>query len=250
MENHLQQERRMEAIANLAGGIAHQFNNALTGITGSIDLLKLNLPAHEKTEKHFGIMKDSVRKMVLLTNQLLAYAQGGRYIPTTVSLSEFVEDRIPLIKREISSAVRLETDLRRDTAHVNIDLTQMQMLLSAVILNAAEAINEAGCIRILTRNEKIDSDLLRDRLGLEPGPYVCLAVEDDGVGMDEETKRRLFEPFYSTKFQGRGLSMAAVYGIVKHHLGSISVDSNPGRGTVVRIYLPATNGHSRPSGPV
>ena len=113
MESHLQQNRRIEAITNLASGIAHQFNNALVGITGSIELLQMNLPSHEKVDRHIGIMKDSVHKMVQLTNQLLAYAQGGKFRPETISLTEFVEDKIPLIRHTVSPSVHLETDLKR-----------------------------------------------------------------------------------------------------------------------------------------
>jgi signal transduction histidine kinase len=187
-------------------------------------------------------MKDSVHKMVQLTNQLLAYAQGGKFRPETISLSEFVDDTIPLIRHPVSPSVRLEIDLNRDISEVHADLRQMHMVLSSVIANASEAIEGPGRIRILTKNERINGEPTQNNLGLEPGSYVCLTVEDDGKGMDEETRSRMFEPFYSTKFQGRGLGMAAVYGIVKNHLGSISVDSEPGRGTVVRVYLPATNG--------
>jgi len=112
-------------------------------------------------------------------------------------------------------------------------------VLSALLINSAEAIEEKGRIRIITRNEEIDEESAKNHPGLKPGPYVSFTVEDDGKGMDEETRSRIFDPFFTTKFQGRGLGMAAVYGIVTNHGGWISVDSELGKGTVVRIYLPA-----------
>jgi signal transduction histidine kinase len=113
------------------------------------------------------------------------------------------------------------------------------MLLLAVVVNASEAIQGEGHIRITTRSEEIDEEFAKDHPDLRPGPYECLTIEDNGRGMDEETKSRVFEPFFTTKFTGRGLGMAAVYGIVKNHDGLVLVDSELGKGTVVDIYLPA-----------
>jgi len=115
----------------------------------------------------------------------------------------------------------------------------MQMVLSAILANANEAIEDEGLIRITAGNKDLDEDFTKQHPGLKPGSYVCLTIEDDGEGMDEETKDGIFEPFFTTKFQGRGMGMAAVYGIIKSHDGWIYVDSERGKGTVVRIYLPA-----------
>jgi len=126
-----------------------------------------------------------------------------------------------------------------DILNVEADRTQMQMALLAIVANANEAIEGPGRIRISIRQMDLDQESIKDHPGLTPGPYVCLSIEDDGKGMDEETRRRIFDPFFTTHFMGRGLGMAAVYGIIKGHDGWISVDSEPGKGTVVRIYLPA-----------
>jgi len=115
----------------------------------------------------------------------------------------------------------------------------MQMVLSSILKNSAEAIEGKGRIRIITKNEEIGKGFAKSHPGLKPGPYVSLTIEDDGKGMDEETWSRIFDPFFTTKFQGRGLGMAAVYGIVKNHDGWITVDSQLDKGTVVRIYLPS-----------
>jgi len=239
LQAQLREAKRMEAIATLAGGIAHEFNNTLVGITGNIDLLQMDLPDDKKIDKYAERMRASALHMAHLTDQLLAYARGGKYQPKNISLTEFVQETLPLIKQTISPSIRLETDLLHLILNVEADLTQMQMVLSAILNNSAEAIEGEGRIRIITKNEEIDEEFVKTNPDLKPGPYVSFTVEDDGKGMEEETRSRIFDPFFTTKFQGRGLGMAAVYGIVTNHGGWISVDSELGKGTVVRIYLPA-----------
>ena len=238
-EARLQGVQKMEAIATLAGGIAHEFNNALVGVSGNIELLQMDLPQDGKMDIYVGRMKDSTRRMANLTHQLLSYARGGRYRPKTVSLNDFVENTLPLIKHSIDPAIRVETDLPRGISRVETDFTQMQMVLSAALHNSAEAMEGGGRIRVITRDEEINEQIADAEPQLKPGSYVRLTIEDDGKGMDQETLSRVFEPFFSTKSQGRGMGMAAVYGIVKNHGGSISVDSELGKGTVVQIRLPA-----------
>jgi CheY-like chemotaxis protein len=184
-------------------------------------------------------MNNAAQRMVHLTNQLLAYARGGKYWPTNISLSEFVEETLPMIQQKIGPAIGVKTNLSNDILNVEADMTQMHMVLSAVLINAAEAIEGQGQIIIRTSNKEIDEGIAKYNPGLKPGRYSCLTVQDNGKGMDAETKRKIFEPFFTRKFQGRGLGMAAVYGIVKNHGGWISVESQLGKGTVVRIYLPA-----------
>ena len=238
-EQALRESQKIEAVATLAGGIAHEFNNTLVGISGNIDLLQMDLPDDKNVSKYAERMRASALHMAHLTDQLLAYARGGKYQPKTISLTDLVEETLPLIKQTIAPSIRLETDLPHDILNVEADLTQMQMVLSAILNNSAEAIEEKGRIRITTRDEEIDEEFAKNHPGLKPGPYVSLTVEDDGKGMDKETRAKIFDPFFTTKFQGRGLGMAAVYGIVTNHGGWISVDSELGKGTVVRIYLPA-----------
>ena len=240
MEARLWQAQKMEAIGTLAGGIAHQFNNALTVVTGNIDFLKMDFPADENVANYAKEMKASVIRMAQLIAQLLAYSKGGKYEVKTVSLSDFVRDTLPLLKHTINPAIQVDTNLPRDILNVEADLTQMQMVLSAVLINASEASEGKGCIRVTCRKMLITDETVEDSPGLKPGNYVNLTISDDGKGMDEETRKRIFEPFFTTKFQGRGLGMAATYGIVKNHNGWISVDSEPGQGTTVKIYLPAT----------
>jgi signal transduction histidine kinase len=176
--------------------------------------------------------------MTQLTNQLLAYARGGKFDVEEISIGDFISSTLPLIQYNIKSTVGVKTDIPHDILRIRADLTQMQMVMSAIISNASEAIDSSGCIRIKGRNIEFTEEDLKDFGGLKPGPYVCLKIEDDGKGMDEETRKRVFEPFFSTKFTGRGLGMAAAYGIIKNHDGWISISSKLGKGTTVFFYLP------------
>lgn len=237
LRTKLQQSQKLEAVATLAGGIAHQFNNALSGIIGNLELLELESLGGE-VKQHLTSVKDTAHRMIRLTNQLLAYARGGKYQAKSISLSQFVRETLPLIGHTLSPSVHVETDLSPDISVVKADVTQMQMILSALLSNASEAIEDRGSILISCREVKIDNEMSGNMPGLKPGLYARLTVKDDGKGMNKETKQRIFDPFFSTKFQGRGLGMAAVYGIIKNHDGWISVDSEPDRGTMVNVYLP------------
>ena len=239
LESQLQRTQKMEAIATLAGGVAHEFNNALTGIMGNIELLKIDLPEDERRDRYFKAMNGSGHRMSRLTDQLLAYAEGGKYQPKDLRLNDFVIETLPILKYDLSPEVRVETHFPKDISHIKADYAQMQMVLSAILANSNEAIKDEGLIKITAENEDVDQDFAKQHPGLKPGPYVCLTIEDNGKGMDEETRTEIFEPFFTTKFQGRGMGMAAVYGIVRNHDGWIYVESELGKGTTVQIYLPA-----------
>ena len=233
------QIQKMEAVGALAGGIAHQFNNALSGITGHIDLLKLALPDHPTAIRYCEAMLKSARSMAGLTQQLLAYARGGKYQPRILSLADLVRDVLPIMEAADDKRIRIETALSPRTPRVHADAVQMRMVLLAVINNAAEAISkQTGRIRIETFDARIDPAAAEAFAGLPPGSYAGLSITDNGNGMAEEIRRRVFEPFFTTHFPGRGLGMAAAYGVVKNHGGYIYVDSEPGRGTTVHILLP------------
>lgn len=233
-----------EIFGTLAGGIAHRFNNDLHIITGNIDLLEMNLPANEKMSKYIGSMRASILRMSHLIKQLLAFVGEGKDQPKALALTDLVAEFLPSIQHTINCGIRIETDLVPDVSYVKADFIQMRMVLSALLTNAQEAVEGEGLIQIATRNEQIDEDVAKEHTGLDPGSYACLIVRDNGKGMDEETRDRIFEPFFTTKLYGRGLGMAAVYGIVKNHDGWIRVDSELGKGTEVCIYLPSVKGES------
>ena len=242
LREELLQSRRMEALSTLAGGIAHRFNNALSAITGNADLIEMEFPGDDKIKRYITPMRKSAHQMAHLSNQLLAYAGGGKYNPEVISPTVLLKDTLPLIEDTVHPDIRVETDLPSDIMSIEADNEQMQMVLSAIITNANDAIEDKGRITISAKNEEIDEDFVKVYPALKPGPYVSITFEDNGKGMDEETKDRIFEPFFTTHFMVRGLGMAAVYGIIKNHDGWITVDSELGKGTRVVIYLPAAEG--------
>jgi PAS domain S-box-containing protein len=246
LETQLLQIGKIEAIATLAGGIAHEFNNALMGVMGNIEILKWDFREDERIVKYFEGMEESCHRMSRLTDQLLAYAEGGKYQGRELKLDAFIIETLPILQHDRSPEVRVETRFQKDISYITADHTQMQMVLSAILANSHEAIEDAGLIKIIAENKDVDEDFTKQHPGFKPGSYVCLTIKDDGKGMDEETKDAIFEPFFTTKFQGRGMGMAAVYGIIKNHDGAITVDSEPSKGTVVRIYLPAVQAKEEP----
>ncbi len=241
LENQILETQKMKAVSSLAGGIAHKFNNALIGITGNIELLKMANPSSKNINIYADKMSTSARNMANLANQLLAYAKGGKYQPKTLSLTDLIDSTLSIINRKIASSIRVETDIPVNIFNIEGDQTQIQMLLSAIVDNATEAIENEGHIRIIVKNDTVDEEFTKRYLGLKAGSYVYLKIIDNGKGMAEKTKHRIFEPFFTTSFQGRGLGMAAVYGIVKNHNGWIGIDSQPGKGTEVSIYFPAVS---------
>ncbi len=238
LQESLLEARKMEAIATLAGGIAHQFNNALSVVSVSVDMLELCREEGNGDKKYTDMVRDSIQRMTGLTSQLLAYARGGKYYARTISLSQFVAETLPALLPEMTASIQVETDLHQDVLPVKADPKQMKSVLSAILTNASEAMEEGGTVRIACANQTVEEGDLKGYPDLVPGPYVALTIEDNGKGMDEQTRRKIFDPFFTTKFQGRGLAMPAVLGIVKNHGGWIGVDSEAGRGTTVRILLP------------
>jgi two-component system, cell cycle sensor histidine kinase and response regulator CckA len=224
-------------VAALAGGMAHQFNNALTVITGGLNLLETNGIDRQGNE-YLQLMTKAAGRMSRLTLELLAYARGGKYSIETILLSDLVRESLPLHKSIFKPSITVETEIPPDLPPIQADKDQIHMALQAILNNASEAIETQGRIRIICSKEVMTDDSAKSFSGLAPGIYACLAVEDNGRGMAEETRNRVFEPFFTTRFPGRGLGMAAVYGIVKNHGGWVSVDSQLGMGTIVKLRLP------------
>jgi len=245
VQEEMLQSRKMEILSVLAGGIAHRFNNALSAITGNAELLEMELAGNDKLERYVTRMKESAHQMAHLSNQLLAYARGGKFNPEIISPTDFLKDNIPLIKETADLEIHIETDLPADILNIEADNAQMHMVLSAIITNSNDAMEDVGRIMIAARNVDIDEEFAKGCPALKPGPYVSITFEDDGIGMDQETKDRIFEPFFTTHFTVRGLDMAAAYGIIRNHDGWITVDSELGRGTRIVIYLPAVESKAK-----
>lgn len=238
VERQLQHTRQIQAIASLAGGIAHQFNNALAVIWGNLDLLELKVPRGEKTKRHFHALRSSSEHIRRLTEQLLAYAKGGKYQPMDFSLNDLIHSILKANKITRQPAYRVTLNLEDEVTLAGGDVTQISMVLDAVLANAVEAMPEGGEIIINARYEQVADQLEGGGVVLPPGSYALITIEDHGTGMDEETRKRIFEPFFTTKFVGRGLGMAAAHGIVYNHDGFIEITSQPNQGTRVTICLP------------
>lgn len=176
--------------------------------------------------------------MTQLTNQLLAYARGGKYQPKVIAIDQFITDNISIIKHSSPSDCEFTLQLRCGDEKIMADSTQLQMLFSAVFANAVEAIEKAGKITLQTAIKNFTEQPTEKYPGIEPGQYIFVRISDNGCGMDPQTVERIFEPFFTTKFHGRGLGMASAYGIVKNHNGYIFIDSSPGNGSSVNIFLP------------
>ena len=184
-------------------------------------------------------MEKSVKRMSVLTEQLLAYARGGKYQPQKIQLNALIEGVSSQFDNAVGPLVSLTTDLSCHAVSVEGDENQLRVALTAALTNAVEAIEKQGTIRVQCRKEQLSGKAQIGDLSLPAGEYAWLTITDDGMGMEEQARRRIFEPFFTTKVYGRGLGMAAVYGIIKNHDGGVEVFSEPGKGTTVHIYLPA-----------
>jgi len=240
LETETQKVRKMEAMATLSGGIAQHFNNALSVITAYTGILEMDSSDDAAIMKCVKPMKRATDRMANLTAQLLACGLGGRYRPVPLSISDFVKSIILSLRPNIPDTVQLAFKWAPDLPRVTADPNQINMALSAVIENAVEAVDKDGFVRISGEKEVLNDAFESDHSRHEPGPYVCLQVEDNGKGMDSKILERVFDPFFTTHFVGRGLGLSAAHGIVQNHGGFISIRSQPEKGTSVRIYLPAT----------
>ena len=234
----LEESKKFQAVATLAGGMAHQFNNALSVIMGNAELLQHDHGHKTDINRNIVPVLRAAKRMSDLTDQLLAYAKGGKYKAKPHDLKAFLSDTVAILEHTLPSGVKVITELDERPAFAKIDTTQMQMAITAIVANSAEALPSGGRIRVRCSRQQIGPSDGGQYGPLPPGDYLVLTVADDGAGMTRETLARIFEPFFTTKFQGRGLGMAAVYGIIENHGGSVSVTSQSGQGTKVSIYLP------------
>ena len=243
LEEQLRQAQKLESLGLLAGGVAHDFNNLLTGILGNASLVA---EVWEPPAEARMLLEEVIRageRAAHLTRQLLAYAGKGRFVVEPVDVSSLVREISSLVQTSISKKVRVILNLADDLPMVEADSSQIQQLVMNLLLNGAEASGDrAGTVVITTAMEHVDEARPRNMGAgqhLEPGDYICLRVQDNGCGMDEAVKARIFDPFFSTKFTGRGLGLSAVLGIVRSHRGDLALESRPGEGTVFEVLLPA-----------
>ncbi len=243
VEERFHQAQKMESIGLLAGGIAHDFNNLLVGVIGNAslaeDLLPHGSPVHEVLHRIIKAGEQAAN----LTRQMLAYAGKGRFVIGPVNISSVAAESSDLLQGSIPRRITLNLNLDPDLPAVEADPSQMQQIITNLVLNAGEAIGSAsGIITVNTGVVEIDSPCIEENFygwPVEPGRFVLLEVHDTGCGMDEPTKAKIFDPFFTTKFHGRGLGLAAVAGIVRAHHGAVQVTTAVDAGTTFRVLLPA-----------
>jgi PAS domain S-box-containing protein len=242
LENKLLDAQKLESLGILAGGIAHDFNNLLTGILGNVSLMRLELPVSSALRDHVDQIESVTIRAADLCRQLLAYSGKGRFVVQPLDTSEVVRQTAQLLKLSIGKNATLRLDLADNLPLVEADAMQLRQVVMNLVLNAAEALGErAGNISIVTGVLQAEGDYLRSTFlapELSEGSYVFLEVSDNGCGMGAETQAKIFDPFFSTKFTGRGLGLSAVLGIVRGHKGAIKVYSELGRGTTLKLLFP------------
>lgn len=259
MERRLLHAQKLESLGVLAGGIAHDFNNLLTAILGNLDLAWSDLSPLSSVRPSIEQAMQASRRAADLTRQMLAYSGKGQLLITSVDLSELARENSHLLRASISKTVTLNLNLPEGLPPIQADPGQLQQVIMNLITNASEAIGDRpGIVSLSTGLKHFESEDFNQSRAVEkppPGWYVWLEVADTGCGMNLDTRQRLFDPFFSTKFTGRGLGMAAVLGIVQGHRGAIFVDSQPASGTTIKVLfpvdektIPAAAPSSRPAG--
>ncbi len=247
LDQKLFQKQKLESLGVLAGGIAHDFNNLLTGIIGNVELMREDLPAEHQVSSSLEMIEQASYRAAELCSQMLAYAGKGRFEKSSCSLNDLIQRTLSLVQHSLDKRINVHLDLDHSLPNVFVDSIQIQQIIMNLVINAGDAMEgKSGEISIQTRSvlgESMEND--QEGVGHQPeGSYVHFKISDTGCGMSEETLKRIYEPFFSTKFTGRGLGLSAVLGIIKGHDGFLKVYSKPGEGTAFDVYLPSVKGES------
>jgi len=250
LERQVEQAQRLESLGVMAGGIAHDFNNLLTAILSNVLSLRADAPP-AVPDACLADVEAAARTAAGLCQQMLAYAGRAPFTTAPLDLGVLVRDMVQLLRSALSRKLGLDVRLEGGLPLVRGDASQLRQIVMNLVINAAEALREGdGTVTIAVRAEQVGpARLARALLGeaLPAGSFVCLEVADTGCGMDPATQRRIFEPFFSSKFTGRGLGLAAVLGAVRQLGGAIEVESAPGTGSRFRVLVPATAGEQPPA---
>jgi GAF domain-containing protein/CheY-like chemotaxis protein len=250
-QGQLTQAQKMEAVGRLAGGIAHDFNNLLTVIMGRTELLLRSLRPADPVHQGIELVQKAAGRAADLTRQLLAFSRKQVLQPTSLNLNGVIANLEQMLGRLIGEDISLVMTLDPALGYVRADPSQVEQVIMNLVVNARDAMPQGGRLSIETTRVELDAAYVRRHPGASPGPHVMLAVGDTGVGMPSEVQAHIFEPFFTTKGPGKGtgLGLATVYGIVKQSEGYIEVNTEPGRGTTFRIYLPRIDEASALPGP-
>jgi two-component system, cell cycle sensor histidine kinase and response regulator CckA len=250
LERQMLQTQKFESLGVLAGGVAHDFNNILMAVMGNVDLALGELPPGAPVRSRLQEIEKASRRAAVLASQMLTYSGKGRFAVEPIDLSEFVKGMDHLFRASVSKKATLEFRLAVGLPCFYGDANQIRQAVMNLVVNASEALSDGGgVVRIATGAMDCDRDYLSGVEGtiqaegdelFREGRYVYVEVYDTGCGMDGDTLAKVFDPFFTTKFTGRGLGMAAVLGIVRGHHGTIKIDSDEGKGTTVRVLLPAS----------
>jgi PAS domain S-box-containing protein len=237
LQEQLFQSQKLEALGTLAGGIAHDFNNLLASILGYASLAKTDLHPDNPVYQHVDIIETASLRASELTQQLLAFAKGGKYDAKPTDVNAIVREVVALLSRLIEKNITIvfaaDSNLRRAVC----DAGQIQQAIMNICLNGRDAMSRGGTLTVRTENVRLEMKDVQFLVDVPPGDYVRISVSDTGMGMDRETRERLFEPFFTTKEQGTGLGLALAYGTIKKHGGFIQVFSEPDKGSTFEVNL-------------
>lgn len=243
LNDRLRQAQKMEAIGTLAGGIAHDFNNILSAISGNVLLARSDLQDNHPAQLSLAEIEKAVGRATYVVRQILTFSRSRETKPIAVDLSEVLREAVDFLRATLPATIEVETAFDADLPPVIADSTDIHQIILNLGINASHAMERRGTLTVAATSERIGESEAESLLGIEPGQYVRVSVKDTGCGIDAKTQQRIFEPFFTTKAQGEGtgLGLSVVYGIVERHRGAITVQSEPGKGAVFNIYLPASS---------
>jgi len=244
MESQLKQAQKMESVGRLAGGVAHDYNNALSVIIGFTEMAIDGVDPTGPLRDDLDEVLKAANRATDITRQLLAFARKQTISPKVLDLNDNVESMLKMLRRLIGEDIDLVWSPGAGLWPVKMDPSQIDQIMANLCVNARDAIVGVGKVTIETENSTLDATYCADHPGFVPGEFVLLAVSDNGCGMDKEILDKIFEPFFTTKDvdKGTGLGLAMVYGIAKQNNGFVNVYSEPGQGTTIKIYLPRHGG--------
>ena len=244
VEDQLRQAQKMEIAGRLAGGVAHDFNNLITVISGRAQMLMRDAAVAPEQLRHVDLINETANRAAALTRQLLAFSRKQAIAPRILDLSAVLANMTKMLRRLIGEDVELVISAGAGVGRVKADPGQLEQVVMNLVVNARDAMPDGGRLTIAIANVRLDEDTARRQLALGAGEYVALSVTDTGCGMSAETQAHVFEPFFSTKGpdKGTGLGLSTVYGIVKQSEGDIAIDSALGCGTTMTVYLPRVEG--------